>query len=142
MSMIEHAEVQVTSSSLRVKDPTTGQHLEAEIQLVGHDLVITVGGGERPHIGCVVLAQPRASKVRSGSWSASCSVLTIPPHKEEPIARGIATKLAEECGKVTVVTAGIHDDDLRAEGIGVYLRLGEELAELLVEHLVAQPHDG
>jgi hypothetical protein len=102
---------------------------------VGEDLVIAVGGGEKPHVGSVVLAQPCPSKARPVGWSASCSVLTIPPHKEEPIARGIATRLAEAFGRVTVVTAGIHDDDLDAVGVAVYLRLGEELADKLVLEL-------
>jgi len=102
---------------------------------VGEDLVITVGGGQRPHVGCVVLAQPQPTQAKNGEQSASCSVLTIPPHKEEPIARGIATRLAEEFGRVTVVTAGVHDDNLDADGIAVYLRLGEELADKLVVHL-------
>jgi hypothetical protein len=141
MPIIEHAEVPVASSSLWVEDPETGQRLEAGIQVVGVDLVIAVGGGERPHIGCVVLAQPPAAKARSGSWSASCSVLTIPPHKEEPIARAVATRIAEEFGRVTVVTAGVHDDELSQEGIEVYLRLGEELAEALVVHLAMLPPD-
>lgn len=141
MPIIEHAEVTVVSSSLSVEEPKTSQRLWAELQVVGDDLVIAVGGGERPHVGCVVLAQPRASAAHSGGWSASCSVLTIPPHKEEPIARGIATRLAEEFGRVTVVTAGVHDDDLGPAGIAVYLRLGAELAEKLVEHLAELPHD-
>ena len=64
----------------------------------------------------------------------SCSVLTIPPHKEEPIARGVATRVAEAFGRVTVVTAGVHDDNLDAEGLAIYLRLGKELAEVIVTH--------
>ena len=141
MPIIEHAEVPVASSSVWVEDSETGQRLEAGIQVVGGDLVIAVGGGERPHVGCVVLAQPTASTVRSGSWSASCSVLTIPPHKEEPIARAVATRIAEDLGRVAVVTAGVHDDELSREGIAVYLRLGEELAEALVGHLAKLKHD-
>jgi hypothetical protein len=62
-------------------------------------------------------------------------VLTIPSHKEEPIARGVATRVAEALGRVIVVTAGVHDDSLDAEGIAVYLRLGEELANDLVSTL-------
>ena len=123
------------SSRVWVEDVATGQRLEAIVQLVGEDLVIAVGGGERPHVGCVVLSQPVRSKSRPEGWSASSSLLTIPPHKEEPIARGIATRLAAALGRVCVVTAGVHDDAIDADRIAVYLRLGEELAEKLVDHL-------
>jgi hypothetical protein len=122
----------VESSQVWVEDSGTGQRLEAVVHFVGEDLVIAVGGGDQPHVGCVVLAQPLPSRSRPGEWSASSSVLTIPPHKEEPIARGIATRVAESLGRVCVVTAGVHDDGIDADGVAVYLRLGEELAEKLV----------
>jgi hypothetical protein len=125
----------VESSRVGVQDRGSGRRIGAWVTSVGEDLVIAVGGGQRPHVGCVVLAQPQPAHAKNGEWSASCSVLTIPPHKEEPIARGIATRLAEELGRVTVVTAGVHDDNLDADGIACYLRLGEELAEALVTHL-------
>ncbi len=115
----------------RVEEGPGLRYLEARVAVVGEDLVVTVGGGARPHVGCVVLATPCPAKGESGKWSASCSVLTIPPHKEEPIARGIATRLAAGLGRVTVVTAGVHDDNIDAEGIRLYLGLGEELAEEL-----------
>jgi len=125
----------VRSSVCRVEDSGSRRHVEARVEEVGEDLVIAVGGGQRPHVGCVVLAQPLPSKVPGRRWSASCSVLTIPPHKEEPIARGIATQLAEALGRVTVVTAGVHDDGLDAEGVATYLRLGRELGEELARRL-------
>jgi len=140
MPIIEHAEVAVESSQVWVEDPESGRRIGAAVTEVGDDLVVAIGGGERPHVGCVVLAQPAPSNVRAGAWSASCSVLTIPPHKEEQIARGIATRLAEALGRVTVVTAGIHDDHLDSDGIAIYLRLGEELAETLETHL-SRPHE-
>ena len=135
MPIIEHAEVAVESSQLWVGDPESGQRIGASVTSVGEDLVVAIGGGEKPHVGCVVLAQPRPSNARPGAWSASCSVLTIPPHKEEAIARGVATRLAEALGRITVVTAGIHDDNLDSKGIATYLRLGEELADKLLRHL-------
>jgi hypothetical protein len=118
----------VKSSVCRVEDPPSGRHLEARVEEMGEDLVVAVGGGERPHVGSVVLAQPVPSKKPGRTWSASCSVLTIPPHKEEPIARGIATRPAEALGRVTVVTGGVHEEGLDADGIACDLRLGEELA--------------
>jgi hypothetical protein len=135
MPIIEHAEVTVESSSIWVGDPESGRRIGASVTSVGEDLVIAVGGGEKPHVGCVILAQPCSSRIDPGGWSASCSMLTIPPHKEEPIARCVATRVAEAFGRVTVVTAGVHDDNLDADGIAVYLRLGEELAGKLVVHL-------
>ena len=119
----------------RVEDSSSGRYLEARADTVGDDVVVAVGGGERPHVGCVVLAQPYPAKGGDTEWSASCSVLTIPPHKEEPIARGIAEKLAAILGRVAVVTAGVHDANIDAEGIATYLRLAEELAEKLVNAL-------
>jgi hypothetical protein len=137
MRIIRYADAggKVKSLICRVEDSSSGQCLDARVQVVGEDLVVAVGGGERPHVGCVVLAQPHPAKGRDAGWSASCSVLTIPPHKEEPIARGIAEKVAASLGQVVVVTAGVHDDDIDAEGIATYLRLGEELAEKLVDAL-------
>jgi hypothetical protein len=117
-------EVDVKSKQVSVEDLTSGRRIEAAVISVGEDLVIAVGGGEGPHVGCVVLGQPNPSRVGGGSRSASCSVLTIPPHKEE-------------FGRVTVVTAGVHEDNLDSEGIAVYLRLGEELADKLVSSLYA-----
>jgi hypothetical protein len=125
----------VKSLICRVEDPSSGRYLEARTEVVGEDVVVAVGGGERPHVGCVVLAQPYPAKGGDTRWSASCSVLTIPPHKEEPIARGIAEKLAATLGRVAVVTAGVHDDNIDADGIATYLRLAEDLAEKLVNIL-------
>jgi len=116
-----------------VEDPDTGMTLEAWVRVVGEDVVVAVGGGERPHVGCVVLAQPGRPKRSAPGWSPSTSVLTIPPHKEEPIARAVAERLAAGCGRVAVVTAGVHDDGLDRAGIDVYLRLGERLAEAVAE---------
>jgi hypothetical protein len=65
-------------------------------------------------------------------------VLTIPPHKEEPIARGIATRLAERLDRVAVVTAGVHEDGLDRAGIEEYLRLGERLGDELERRLQDQ----
>jgi hypothetical protein len=120
---------------ITVEDPDSGRSMTAWFTMVGRDLVVAVGGGERPHVGCVVVATPNAGVGNSATRSASCSVLTIPPHKEEPIARGIATRLAERLGTVAVVTAGVHEDGLDRSGIEDFLRLGERLSEELVRRL-------
>jgi hypothetical protein len=116
-----------------VSDPDSGKEIHASVVTAGDDLVVTVGGGEKPHVGCVVLATPVSSRSNPGTWSASCSVLTIPPHKEEPIARSVASMVAAASGRVTVVTAGVHDDGLDRSGVEIYLELGDRLAEEIAE---------
>lgn len=125
-------------SSVRVVDAGSGRSLTAWIREVGDDVVVVIGGGDRPHVGCVVLAVPTTGRGESG-FSPSSSVLTIPPHKEEPIARAVAESVCSRLGRVAVVTAGVHEDDIDSEGIITYLRLGEELAEAVTENLAGEP---
>ena len=113
------------------------RQMEAWVHRVGDDLVVVVGGGQRPHVGCVVLSQARPSTADPGARSATSSVLTIPPHKEEPIARGMAERLAVQLGGTVVVTAGVHDDGLDRDGVEAYLRLGRRLADRVVSLLAA-----
>ena len=120
--------------SVRVVDSDSGRALTAWVREVGDDVVVAVGGGDRPHVGCVVLAVPMPGRGASG-FAPSSSVLTIPPHKEEPIARAVAECVCRRLGRVAVVTAGIHEDDIDREGIVTFLRLGEELAEAVTRAL-------
>lgn len=109
-----------------------GPHrIEAWARCVGQDLVVVIGGGELPHVGCVVLAQARPSTSDPTRTSVTSSVLTIPPHKEEPLARVVAERLARELGGVVVVSAGVHEDGLSMAGAEAYLRLAESLGERL-----------
>jgi hypothetical protein len=50
-----------------------------EVKVRSEDLVVAVGGGERPHVGSVVLAQPDPSKLPGRTWVAiGCSGSTRP----------------------------------------------------------------
>lgn len=117
----------------RVEDG--GRHLAAWVRAAGDDLVVVVGGGERPHVGCVVLALPQPSRTSPGAWTPSVSLLTVPCHKEEPIARGVAEAIVRATGRTTVVTAGVHDDGLDRAGVEAYLALGRRLATELAARL-------
>lgn len=119
-------------SPVRVEDPASGRSLVAWVVAMGDDLVVAIGGGDRPHVGCIVVAQPGPSRSRPGGVTASCSILTIPPHKEEPIARAVATALCEASKRVVVATAGVHEDMLDADGVECYLRLSQDLAREVV----------
>ena len=97
--------------------------------------MVAVGGGEGGTGGGIVVAQPHASAKEPGRIRVTSSVISIPPHREEALARPIAEALARALGGVVTVTAGVHDDNLAPAGVAVYLTLGERLRELLLRRL-------
>jgi len=120
---------------LRASASAGSRRLWATATRAGADLVVAVGGGERPHVGCVVIAQPHAARSGPPRVRVTSSVVAIPPHREEALARPLAELLARELDAVVTVSAGVHDDDLSPEGVAAYLALGERLGRLLVRRL-------
>ncbi len=108
-----------------------GRVLRAVVVREGEDLVVSVGGGDRPHVGCVVLAVPRGGE----GGSATVSVLALPRHRDEAIARPMAETLAARLGAVTVVSAGVHEEGASARAIAVWVTLGLELTGAILERL-------
>ncbi len=80
-------------------------------------LVVTLVGGEVPHVGAVAVSIPRPSLSNARMRSATTSVLAIPGHKEDELARPLAAELACALGRTTVVVAGIHIRRARQEDI-------------------------
>ena len=91
--------------------------LRIETTRIGEDLLVTVSGGERPHIGSVVLSEPRPSLSGDGSTSCTSSVLNRVGHKDEQICRYLAEKACKKYGVAVVCTGGFHMDDMSAEQI-------------------------
>ncbi len=102
----------------RIKLRMTAQHL-------GDDLSVTLSGGDRPHIGAVALAGPRASS----------SALALPQHREGELARTIASALAAEFNVAVAVTCGVHLDEILPEEIRDVLEMAEELTRELVSRI-------
>ena len=115
---------------------TTGQYdITAHVRRIGTDLLVAVWGGDRPHIGAVSVAQPRPSLKDPAVTSASASTFCLLGHKEDDLAKDIALALAAACKTCVVVTAGIHWDDLPAEGIQAVVRNSRKLTPLIIERM-------
>ncbi|MBZ5587884.1 MAG: hypothetical protein LAO05_04920 [Acidobacteriia bacterium] len=120
---------------MRVTAVRGALRLEAIACRAGGDLSVTITGGDRPHVGCVVLARPHPSTGDPRRTSVTSSVLAVPPHREEALARPLAEKLATELGATVVVAAGVHTDRLGKRAIAGYLKLGEIVSEKLLQAL-------
>ena len=73
----------------------------------GNDIVLLLGGGEKPHIGSVVLCEP-GKKART---------LNRKGHFDWMIAKPIAKKFARKTKKPVICVAGIHVDNASKEEI-------------------------
>lgn len=104
-------------NSWKIKKELTFTNIYAEISRLGEDYHILLSGGERPHIGCTVLAVPRQSLDRSGKMSSTASVLNVTGHKDEEVCRYLAEKVSAGKNAVVVCTGGIHMDEITKEQI-------------------------
>jgi hypothetical protein len=95
----------------------------------GEDLLVVLTGGEKPHIGSVVLAEPRPSTADASRLSVTTQVWNRPPHKEESVARPVAETIAQRLGLTVVVVSGIHYDELDADGLEAVRTICNELLD-------------
>ena len=84
--------------------------LEASISWSPGGISVYLCGGDRPHIGSAVLAQPRPSLTGSGD-SCTSSVMNLCGHKDEAIARHLAESLCVHQRVPVCVSAGVHLDE-------------------------------
>ncbi|MDI7276089.1 MAG: hypothetical protein QME94_08920 [Anaerolineae bacterium] len=98
----------------------------------GAGLVISLTGGERPHVGAVGLGVPHPSRRHPGRTSASSSVLTLSGHRDDELAKPLAEEAARRVGEAAVVVVGLHVDEASAEEIAGLI----ENARQAFEHLL------
>jgi len=101
--------------------------LRATLTFCGEDLLVSVTGGTRPHIGACAMAVPRESLKKDGSVSATASVLCNMGHKDDEPARRAALYLASHLERTVCVTCGIHVDDAEEKDLKAFLEAFEEL---------------
>ena len=106
------------------------------VQQVGQDILVSIWGGTRPHIGSVGIAVPRPSLKNPDKWSATSSNFTFPGHKEDALVKRISEKLATRLKRNVVVTAGIHWDGLTLREIKTIENLTGELSDRILKKLL------
>jgi hypothetical protein len=103
------------------------------VQEVGQDLLVSIWGGTRPHIGAVGIATPRPSLRDPKKWSATSSNFTFSGHKEDTIVKKISEKLSARLRRNVVVTAGIHWDEITSKEIRIVQNLTQKISDQILK---------
>ncbi len=109
--------------------------IEGQIEEIGPDLLVSIRGGTKPHIGAIGMATPRRSLKDSEKWSATSSDFTFIGHKEDLLVKRISERLAAELRRNVVVVAGIHWDGITSREIGIIEGLTEKLSVRILKKL-------
>ena len=99
----------------------------AEARFIGEDILVSVWGGTKPHIGSVAVAQARPSLQDPRRTSATSSVINFPGHKDETVSRMFAERISSAMNCRCVATAGIHVDYASNNELSKILRNCEKL---------------
>ena len=110
--------------------------IRGDVQAMGQDLLVTIWGGTKPHIGAVGMAIPRPSLRDPRKWSATSSNFTFIGHKEDILVKQISERLASQLRRNVVVIAGIHWDNLSNKEIKVIEDLTKELQGEILRRLI------
>jgi len=105
------------------------------VQEVGQDLLVSIWGGTRPHIGAIGIAVPRPSLKNPKRWSATSSNFTFLGHKEDIIVKKISEKLAAQLRRNVVTTMGVHWDATTSNEIKTIQNLTQRLSDQILERL-------
>ena len=113
-----------------------GAHrVEVLCALLGSDVCLCIGGGQKPHIGAAALAVPRESLRGDGKPSASASVLCVTGHKEDELAREAALRFATRLGGNVLVSIGMHTEEAKERDIRLLMDNCRAALELALEKL-------
>jgi len=115
-----------------IKTQEGAYDLEAYVRRIGMDFVVAIWGGDRPHIGAVSVAQPRPSLKDPDVTSASASVICILGHKEDELAKAVSEILSSSLNAVVTVIAGIHWDNISAQGVQQIVKNSEILTDMIL----------
>jgi hypothetical protein len=107
------------------------------VQEIGQDILVSIWGGTRPHIGAVGMAIPRRSLKNQKKWSSTSSNFTFVGHKEDALVKKISEKLAARLRRNVVVTAGIHWDRITSNDIKTIQNLTQKLSDQILRKILS-----
>lgn len=117
------------------------RRIDATAILCGEDVVVVIGGGTRHHTGAVAVAISHPRIKDPARLEATATVVTVPGHKEDQLARETALTLARALRTTVTVSVGIHIDDASADDIALLVATTRTLTEQMAVRLEAAVRD-
>lgn len=93
----------------------------------GDELVVFIGGGEKPHIGSVSISE------KTGNTFS----FSVPEHKDYIVANDAARRISEVTGRRCLVVVGIHIQNASKLEIKKFLENSGKCVDKLVEKIGA-----
>ncbi len=112
-----------------------GFKIQGLVQEVGQDLLVSIWGGTRPHIGAIGIGVPRPSLKNPKKWSATSSNFTFLGNKEDIMVKRFSEKLASRLRRNVVVTMGFHWDGITSQEIKTIQNLAQKLSDQILKRL-------
>ena len=85
-------------------------------------IAVILVGGDAPHVGAMAISIPRPSSADPRRVSPSTSVYCVVGHKDDELARAVASGLCRKLNAIVAVIAGVHIDRASRAEIRAVLR--------------------
>lgn len=108
-------------------------NLVATITMDG--LIVSIVGGEKPHVGTVALSIPQPNPENSSRLSVTTSLLTLTGHKDDEVARPAAEVLAKELNQIVVVIAGLHIEHATQKDLKKLVDNSMQIVEMFLKEM-------
>lgn len=115
--------------------------VSASLHVLGPDILITVWGGTRPHVGALVVSTPHPDRAPEEGQCSTVLQFSFPGHRDNVVARRVSERVASALQRTIVVSAGIHVPDITPAGIDTVLANTDCLIEKIISLLRDRTHD-
>ncbi|MGO0122297.1 hypothetical protein [Desulfothermobacter acidiphilus] len=99
-------------------------------------VIVQLLGGDKPHVGAIVISLPRPSRSVPGKISTTTTVLPLYGHQDDEVARPVAEALARHLDQPVVVVAGVHIERATPADIEKVKENSSEALRLLLQQLL------
>ncbi|MGD9569262.1 MAG: hypothetical protein AB7V48_13300 [Sedimentibacter sp.] len=125
--------------SFKLNDGMGKCSVEAIIVRCGNDLNVTIGGGEKYHIGAVAIAVPRFEYKEGKKRTSSTSVICVQGHREDELTYKAAKYLSTALDCTVTVTIGAHIDNISQDEFQLLVDNINKLLDNIIENVKHNP---